>query len=151
MSTELNLLTVMGKQHFVTTLTWKLEQLIWVSTNTSDCCVSYFLLTDQMKVFVKQKHFCISAKDHINVTNGQPGSVCYRSHWDISSSLSKPNNVPDVQFDKGTICFKLTDENFCSDFTVNFTPENCVKSSFKITEYIPVGTYKEMKLYFHVN
>ncbi|XP_072244883.1 receptor-type tyrosine-protein phosphatase C [Leuresthes tenuis] len=77
-------------------------------------------------------------KDHIIVTNGQPGSVCYQSHWDISSSLSKPTNVPDVQFDKGTICFNLTDEYFCSDFTVNFTPENCVNSSFNITKYIPV-------------
>ncbi|KAM4548984.1 receptor-type tyrosine-protein phosphatase C isoform 2-T2 [Odontesthes bonariensis] len=76
-------------------------------------------------------------KDHIYVTNGQPGHVCYQSDWDISSSLSKPNN-PDVQFDNATICFKLTDENFCSDFTVNFTPENCVNSSFSITEYIPV-------------
>ncbi|KAM9762214.1 receptor-type tyrosine-protein phosphatase C-like isoform 2-T2 [Menidia menidia] len=63
-----------------------------------------------------------------------PGHVCYESDWDISSSLSKTFDQHDIR----TLCFKLSDKDFCSDFTLNLTPENCVNSSFTVTKQITI-------------
>ncbi|CAG5863808.1 unnamed protein product [Menidia menidia] len=69
-------------------------------------------------------------KDAFNYT----GHVCYESDWDISSSLSKPF----VRHDHQTVCFKLSDKDFCSEFTLNVTTENCVNSSFTVTKQITI-------------
>ncbi|KAM9762809.1 receptor-type tyrosine-protein phosphatase C isoform 2-T2 [Menidia menidia] len=63
-----------------------------------------------------------------------PGHVCYESDWDISSSLSKTFYQHDIR----TLCFNISDKDFCSDFTLNVAPENCVNSSFTVTKQITI-------------
>ncbi|XP_032428154.1 uncharacterized protein LOC116725865 [Xiphophorus hellerii] len=72
-----------------------------------------------------------------DITNSPciPGYVCYQSGWNISSSVSAPNQTE--QFRDGTFGFKLAEENICSNFTVSFYQDNCSNSSFDLTRYIP--------------
>ncbi|XP_071342813.1 uncharacterized protein [Trachinotus anak] len=78
------------------------------------------------------------SKDDIKDVSCLPGHVCYRSDWDISSSLSTPNRNPSVRCDDKTFCVKPGYDDICSDFTTSFTSENCSKVSFSRTTSIPV-------------
>ncbi|XP_071342220.1 receptor-type tyrosine-protein phosphatase C isoform X2 [Trachinotus anak] len=78
------------------------------------------------------------SKDDIEDVSCLPGHVCYRSDWDISSSLSTPNRNPSVRCDNKTFCVKPGYDDICSDFTTSFTSENCSKVSFSRTTNIPV-------------
>ncbi|XP_063748426.1 receptor-type tyrosine-protein phosphatase C-like isoform X2 [Eleginops maclovinus] len=59
-----------------------------------------------------------------------PGYVCYNSEWDISSSLSTPNNISAVtcKRDEKEICFKPRYNDICTDLTTTFTSGNCAKN-----------------------
>ncbi|XP_017269055.1 receptor-type tyrosine-protein phosphatase C isoform X2 [Kryptolebias marmoratus] len=72
----------------------------------------------------------------ITYSNCDPGYICYRSDWNISSSQLKHNN-DSAKWKNGGFNFELKNDDFCSNFTVNFTPENCKNSSFTFTKYIP--------------
>ncbi|XP_071342795.1 uncharacterized protein [Trachinotus anak] len=87
------------------------------------------------------------SKDDIEDVSCLPGHVCYRSDWDISSSLSTPNRNPSVRCDNKTFCVKPGYDDICSDFTTSFTSENC-HNVFSRTTNIPVerGRVSESKL-----
>ncbi|XP_034002345.1 receptor-type tyrosine-protein phosphatase C isoform X3 [Trematomus bernacchii] len=55
------------------------------------------------------------------------GYVCYRSDWDISSSLSTSNNISaePCKSDKNVICFKPHYNDICTNLTTKFTSGNC--------------------------
>ncbi|XP_034002609.1 cell wall protein DAN4-like isoform X1 [Trematomus bernacchii] len=55
------------------------------------------------------------------------GYVCYRSDWDISSSLSTSNNISaePCKSDKNVICFKPPYNDICTNLTTKFTSGNC--------------------------
>ncbi|KAK5869676.1 hypothetical protein PBY51_024378 [Eleginops maclovinus] len=59
-----------------------------------------------------------------------PGYVCYNSEWDISSSLSTPNNISAVtcKRDEKEICFKPRYNDICTNLTTTFTSGNCAKN-----------------------
>ncbi|XP_019202241.1 receptor-type tyrosine-protein phosphatase C isoform X2 [Oreochromis niloticus] len=95
--------------------------------------------------------FCHSAENNFRTdpmsegdvkeeTSCIPGYVCYGSDWDISSSISTPNNLSVVQCtnDKKTFCVRPANEDICSDLTVTFTSGECRASSFSFTESISV-------------
>ncbi|XP_070764618.1 receptor-type tyrosine-protein phosphatase C [Enoplosus armatus] len=79
-------------------------------------------------------------KDDIENGNCTPGYVCYRSHWNISSSLSTSNNIPaePCKSDKKTFCIKPRYDDICTDLTTTFTSGNCLNSSFSLTKNITV-------------
>ncbi|CAI5635505.1 unnamed protein product [Oreochromis niloticus] len=80
------------------------------------------------------------SKGDVKETSCIPGYVCYGSDWDISSSISTPNNLSVVQCtnDKKTSCVRPANEDICSDLTVTFTSGSCVNSSFNFTKSISV-------------
>ncbi|KAM9358392.1 receptor-type tyrosine-protein phosphatase C [Symphorus nematophorus] len=90
---------------------------------------------------IKQLKPC---RDDIKVTVGTgsciPGSVCYQSDWNISSSLSTSNTNPpeSCNTDDKTFCIKYNYSDICSDLTTTFTSGKCVNSTFKITKTIPL-------------
>ncbi|XP_041863018.1 receptor-type tyrosine-protein phosphatase C-like isoform X2 [Melanotaenia boesemani] len=75
--------------------------------------------------------------DDIKEISNTSGYVCYQSAWNLDSSVSPPKNHRYEQREDGKFCFKLADEDFCSDFNINFTPENC-NETFHRTRYISV-------------
>ncbi|XP_030582509.1 receptor-type tyrosine-protein phosphatase C-like isoform X1 [Archocentrus centrarchus] len=84
--------------------------------------------TDKMsKGDVKEK-YCI------------PEHVCYESDWDLSSSISTPDNLPVKRCsnDSKTFCVRPANKNICSDLTITFTSGACVNSSFNFTKSISV-------------
>ncbi|XP_059196355.1 receptor-type tyrosine-protein phosphatase C-like [Centropristis striata] len=74
-----------------------------------------------------------------DITDGScmPGYVCYRSDWDISSSLSKPNNLSPCKSDKTQFCIKPGHNDTCTDLTTTFTSGHC-NNSFSLTKEISV-------------
>ncbi|KAK5930600.1 hypothetical protein CgunFtcFv8_026822 [Champsocephalus gunnari] len=60
------------------------------------------------------------------------GYVCYRSDWDISSSLSTSNNITisaePCTSDKNGICFKPRYIDICTNLTTTFTSGNCTNA-----------------------
>ncbi|XP_059197945.1 receptor-type tyrosine-protein phosphatase C isoform X2 [Centropristis striata] len=74
-----------------------------------------------------------------DITDGScmPGYVCYRSDWDIRSSLSKPNNLSPCNSDKTQFCIKPGHNDTCTDLTTTFTSGHC-NNSFSLTKEIPV-------------
>ncbi|XP_041862316.1 receptor-type tyrosine-protein phosphatase C isoform X3 [Melanotaenia boesemani] len=75
--------------------------------------------------------------DDIKEISNTSGYVCYQSAWNLDSSVSTPKNHRYEQREDGKFCFKLADEDFCSDFNITFTPENC-NVTFNRTRYISV-------------
>ncbi|XP_038571372.1 receptor-type tyrosine-protein phosphatase C isoform X8 [Micropterus salmoides] len=78
-------------------------------------------------------------KDDIKEVNCTPGSVCYRSDWNISSSLSTSNHIQaePCKSDNKTFCIIPRYNDICSDLTTTFTSGNCSKS-FSLNKSIPV-------------
>ncbi|XP_070816803.1 receptor-type tyrosine-protein phosphatase C [Chaetodon trifascialis] len=83
------------------------------------------------------KEFTTTEMSQDDIGNGThiSGSVCYKSDWDISSSLSTAYNVIHKN-DSKTFCIKPDYDDICSDLKINFTSGNCVDSSFSRTENI---------------
>ncbi|XP_041825123.1 mucin-5AC-like isoform X3 [Melanotaenia boesemani] len=75
--------------------------------------------------------------DDIKEISNTSGYVCYQSPWNLNFSVSPSKNHRYEQREDGKLCFKLADEDFCSDFNINFTPENC-NETFHRTRYISV-------------
>uniref|UniRef100_UPI0037E863D7 receptor-type tyrosine-protein phosphatase C-like n=1 Tax=Semicossyphus pulcher TaxID=241346 RepID=UPI0037E863D7 len=77
-----------------------------------------------------------------DVTEGScfPDHVCYRSEWDIGSSMSAYNNVEAKQCPDNdrVFCIKPGNDDICTDLTTTFTSGNCVKSTFSFTKSITV-------------
>uniref|UniRef100_UPI0037E86D49 receptor-type tyrosine-protein phosphatase C n=1 Tax=Semicossyphus pulcher TaxID=241346 RepID=UPI0037E86D49 len=77
-----------------------------------------------------------------DVTEGScfPDHVCYRSEWDISSSMSASNNVTAKQCPNNdrVFCIKPGNNDTCTDLTTNFTSGNYGKSTFSLTKSITV-------------
>ncbi|XP_031164337.2 receptor-type tyrosine-protein phosphatase C-like [Sander lucioperca] len=71
----------------------------------------------------------------------KPGYVCYRSDWDISSSLFSSNNIPAEKCtnDSTFFCIKPRYDDICTDLTTTFTSETCL-SSFNLTRSITVDS-----------
>lgn len=69
-----------------------------------------------------------------------PEHVCYESDWDLSSSISTPDNLPvkRCSSDKKIFCVRPANKNICSDLTINFTSGACVDSSFIVIKNISV-------------
>ncbi|XP_030288896.1 receptor-type tyrosine-protein phosphatase C-like [Sparus aurata] len=78
-------------------------------------------------------------KDVTSTSSCVPGSVCYRSEWDISSSMSNSDHIPaqSCTSDNKIFCIKPGFNDICSDLTTTFTSGNC--SPFRFTKNIPVG------------
>ncbi|XP_036969780.1 A-agglutinin anchorage subunit-like [Acanthopagrus latus] len=78
-------------------------------------------------------------KDVSNTSPCVPGSVCYWSEWDISSSMSTSDHTTaqSCTSDSKIFCIKPAFNDICSDLTTTFTSGNC--SSFNLTKNIPVG------------
>lgn len=91
-------------------------------------------------------HLFNSGERDVNETSCIPGYVCYGSDWNISSSISTPNNrsVVRCRNDEKTFCVRPANEDICSDLTVTFTPGECRGSSFSFTKSISVGTYERV-------
>ncbi|KAI3368598.1 hypothetical protein L3Q82_025600 [Scortum barcoo] len=87
-------------------------------------------------------HLYISDETDITNVNCTSGYVCYRSEWDISSSLSASNNTEPYRSDKKAFCIKPGFNDICSELTTNFTSGNCV-NSFSFTTNISVGMYNK--------
>ncbi|XP_036970862.1 receptor-type tyrosine-protein phosphatase C [Acanthopagrus latus] len=90
----------------------------------------------------KTRTFNMSQSDIKNVSNTSPcvpGSVCYWSEWDISSSMSTSDHITaqSCTSDSKIFCIKPAFNDICSDLTTTFTLGNC--SSFRLTKNIPVG------------
>ncbi|KAK1896738.1 Receptor-type tyrosine-protein phosphatase C [Dissostichus eleginoides] len=78
------------------------------------------------------------SKDDIEDGSCMPGHVCYRSDWDISSSLSTSNNIsaePCKSEQKKEICFKPHYNDICTNLTTTFTSGNCA-NAFSLTRSI---------------
>ncbi|XP_023810039.1 receptor-type tyrosine-protein phosphatase C isoform X4 [Oryzias latipes] len=71
----------------------------------------------------------------IEVTKEIPGYVCYRSSWNISPFLSRQARN-ETKIHNGSICLELNDDDFCSDFTVEFSRNSC--KNFSITKNITI-------------
>ncbi|XP_035863123.1 receptor-type tyrosine-protein phosphatase C isoform X2 [Sander lucioperca] len=71
----------------------------------------------------------------------KPGYVCYRSDWDISSSLFSSNNIPAEKCTNGStfFCIKPRYDDICTDLTTTFTSETCL-GSFNLTRSITVDS-----------
>ncbi|KAI3368593.1 hypothetical protein L3Q82_025605, partial [Scortum barcoo] len=84
------------------------------------------------------------SKDDVEDIRCTPGYVCYRSEWDISSSLSASNKIPaePCRSDKKAFCIKPGFNDICSELTTTFTSGNCV-NSFSFTTSIRVGMYNK--------
>ncbi|XP_063357384.1 receptor-type tyrosine-protein phosphatase C isoform X2 [Pelmatolapia mariae] len=80
------------------------------------------------------------SKGDVKETSCIPGYVCYGSDWNISSSISTPNNrsVVRCRNDENTFCVRPANEDICSDLTVTFTSGECRGSSFDFTKSISV-------------
>ncbi|XP_030288897.1 receptor-type tyrosine-protein phosphatase C-like [Sparus aurata] len=78
-------------------------------------------------------------KDVSSTSSCIPGSVCYWSEWDISSSMSTSDRIPaqSCTSDSKISCIKPGFNDICSDLTTTFTSGNC--SPFRFTKNIPVG------------
>uniref|UniRef100_A0A1A7W8W8 Receptor-type tyrosine-protein phosphatase C n=2 Tax=Iconisemion striatum TaxID=60296 RepID=A0A1A7W8W8_9TELE len=64
----------------------------------------------------------------------EPGLVCYQSKWNLSSLLVTPQTHKTEHFENGTkVCFKLAEEDFCSDLNVSLRYETCKNFSFNTT------------------
>uniref|UniRef100_A0A671Y4V1 Receptor-type tyrosine-protein phosphatase C n=1 Tax=Sparus aurata TaxID=8175 RepID=A0A671Y4V1_SPAAU len=85
-------------------------------------------------------------KDVSNTSSCIPGSVCYWSEWDISSSMSTSDHIPvqSCQSDNNTFCIKPGLNDICSDLTTTFTSGNC--SPFRLTKNIPVDLLNPNKI-----
>ncbi|KAK1897605.1 Receptor-type tyrosine-protein phosphatase C [Dissostichus eleginoides] len=77
------------------------------------------------------------SKDDIEDGSCMPGHVCYRSDWDISSSLSTSNNISaeTCKSDKQEICIKPRYNDICTNLTTTFTSGNCA-NAFSLTRSI---------------
>ncbi|XP_030582812.1 receptor-type tyrosine-protein phosphatase C isoform X2 [Archocentrus centrarchus] len=84
--------------------------------------------TDKMSEGDVKEKYCI------------PEHVCYESDWDLSSSISTPDNLPVKRCsnDKKTFCVRPANKNICSDLTITFTSGACVNSSFSFIKNISV-------------
>uniref|UniRef100_A0A1A8DMD3 Receptor-type tyrosine-protein phosphatase C n=1 Tax=Nothobranchius kadleci TaxID=1051664 RepID=A0A1A8DMD3_NOTKA len=70
----------------------------------------------------------------IKISPPEPGSVCYESEWNLSSLGITPTKHRTKLLENGTkVCFKLAEEDFCSDFNVNVTHETCQNFFFTDT------------------
>ncbi|XP_029285387.1 receptor-type tyrosine-protein phosphatase C isoform X2 [Cottoperca gobio] len=81
------------------------------------------------------------SKDDITDGSNMPGYVCYRSGWNISSSLAASNNMsakPNER-DNKEFCIKLGFNDTCTDLTTTFTSGNKCVDSFNLTRSITVG------------
>ncbi|XP_044054304.1 receptor-type tyrosine-protein phosphatase C-like [Siniperca chuatsi] len=69
-----------------------------------------------------------------------PGYVCYRSDWDISSSLSTSNKISaePCKSDNKAFCIKPGYDDICSDLITTFTSGHCVDSPFSLNKSITV-------------
>ncbi|XP_045905518.1 receptor-type tyrosine-protein phosphatase C isoform X4 [Micropterus dolomieu] len=78
-------------------------------------------------------------KDDIEEVNCTPGSVCYRSDWNISSSLSTSNHIQaePCKSDNKILCIIPRYDDICSDLTITFTSGKC-SNSFSLNKSIPV-------------
>ncbi|KAM8745733.1 uncharacterized protein AB9X84_016839 [Acanthopagrus schlegelii] len=90
----------------------------------------------------KTRTFSMSESDIKDVSNTSPcvpGSVCYWSEWDISSSMSTSDHITaqSCTSDSKIFCIKPAFNDICSDLTTTFTSGNC--SPFNLTRIIPVG------------
>uniref|UniRef100_A0A3P9MA91 Receptor-type tyrosine-protein phosphatase C n=1 Tax=Oryzias latipes TaxID=8090 RepID=A0A3P9MA91_ORYLA len=70
----------------------------------------------------------------IEVSKEILGYVCYRSGWNISTSLSTQARN-EAKIHNGS-CLELNDDDFCSDFTVEFSQKSC--EIFSITKNITI-------------
>ncbi|MEQ2257686.1 hypothetical protein ILYODFUR_037346, partial [Ilyodon furcidens] len=77
------------------------------------------------------------SEQDIKKTSCPSGYLCYQSGWNISSLVSKHNEVSDAEFINGSYRFKPAYEDICSDFVLEFLDENC-NVSLTSSEYIPV-------------
>ncbi|KAI9517475.1 hypothetical protein NQZ68_004692 [Dissostichus eleginoides] len=87
-------------------------------------------------------------KDDIEDGSCMPGHVCYRSDWDISSSLSTSNNFsaePCKSEQKKEICFKPHYNDICTNLTTTFTSGNCA-NAFSLTRSITAEDGKPNEL-----
>ncbi|XP_038571378.1 receptor-type tyrosine-protein phosphatase C-like isoform X2 [Micropterus salmoides] len=86
-------------------------------------------------------------KDDIEEVNCTPGYVCYRSDWNISSSLSTSNHTQaePCKSDNKILCIIPRYDDICSDLTTNFTSGNC-SNSFSLTKSIPVDFLNSSKI-----
>lgn len=142
-----------AKKPPVTMLEMKSQrQLECVSNNNS-----YFWTASYFCFFALRKkterYLCIiSGKDDIEEVNCTPGYVCYRSDWNISSSLSPSNHIQaePCKSDNKILCIIPRYDDICSDLTTTFTSGNC-SNSFSLTKSIPVGMYSSVLLYFELH
>uniref|UniRef100_A0A1A8G7Y0 Receptor-type tyrosine-protein phosphatase C n=1 Tax=Nothobranchius korthausae TaxID=1143690 RepID=A0A1A8G7Y0_9TELE len=73
-------------------------------------------------------------KADIKISPPEPGSVCYESEWNLSALVITPTKHRTKLLENGTkVCFKLAEEDFCSDFKVNVTHETCQNFFFTDT------------------
>uniref|UniRef100_A0A8C9XHV9 Receptor-type tyrosine-protein phosphatase C n=1 Tax=Sander lucioperca TaxID=283035 RepID=A0A8C9XHV9_SANLU len=84
-------------------------------------------------------NLCFSGEGDISEGSCKPGYVCYRSDWDISSSLFSSNNIPAEKCTNGStfFCIKPRYDDICTDLTTTFTSETCL-GSFNLTRSITV-------------
>uniref|UniRef100_UPI0037E71499 uncharacterized protein n=1 Tax=Semicossyphus pulcher TaxID=241346 RepID=UPI0037E71499 len=77
-----------------------------------------------------------------------PDHVCYRSEWDIGSSMSASNNVKAKQCPDNyrVFCIKPGNDDICTDLTTTFTSGNCVNSTFSFTKSITVDFLNPSKI-----
>ncbi|XP_068599267.1 receptor-type tyrosine-protein phosphatase C [Brachionichthys hirsutus] len=75
-------------------------------------------------------------KDDIEKVQCTDG-LCYRSDWDISSSLSANDiKAQACSNDSKAFCIKPAYTDICRDLNITFTSEDCVNSSFSISSNI---------------
>uniref|UniRef100_A0A1A8RX93 Receptor-type tyrosine-protein phosphatase C n=1 Tax=Nothobranchius rachovii TaxID=451742 RepID=A0A1A8RX93_9TELE len=96
----------------------------------------------------------------IKISPPEPGSVCYESEWNLSSLVITPTKHRTKLLKNGTkVCFKLAEEDFCSDFNVSVTHEACQNFFFTDTwnitdDYLNLRDIKQTKpteLPAHIN
>ncbi|XP_068175146.1 receptor-type tyrosine-protein phosphatase C isoform X2 [Antennarius striatus] len=78
-------------------------------------------------------------EDEITESKCSDGLVCYRSDWDISSSLTTNYiKAQPCSKDRKIFCIKPEYNDICTNLNLTFTSEACVNSSFTITRHIDV-------------
>ncbi|XP_074524941.1 receptor-type tyrosine-protein phosphatase C isoform X2 [Halichoeres trimaculatus] len=79
-------------------------------------------------------------KDDVTEGSCMLKHVCYKSEWDISSSISASNNVSAKQCKNGStmFCIKPGINDICTNLTTTFTSGKCSKAPpFSLTKAIP--------------
>lgn len=146
MSIMWHLMMALMDQHSAAAVNIQQEHLTWVSKNNSYCwTATYFYFKKWTCVWnwPSVHHLSVAGqsdiKDVSSTSSCVPGSVCYWSEWDISSSMSTSDHIPaqSCTSDSKIFCIKPGFNDICSDLTTTFTSGNC--SPFRFTKNIPVG------------